>query len=107
MKNIVNKIPNNNTVQKNNRFEDRKPREKMYRGYTVEVPPGGDPLRAYRKIKRMLKENKVFEEMREREGYTKPSAKKRLARKMALLVKRRATRRFVEESTPWLVKRKK
>ena len=55
----------------------------------------------------MLKDNRVFEEMREREGFTPRSAKRREARKQALLVKRRATKRWIEEANPWLKKRKK
>ena len=106
MKNIANRIPNSRPDQRNDerRFP---PREKQYRGYTVEVPPGGDAVRAYRKIKKMLKDNKVFEEMRERESFTPRSAKRRLARKEALLIKRRATKRWIEEANPWLKKRKK
>ena len=86
MKNIANRIPNNNPHQ---RTDERRfpPREKQYRGYSVDVPPGGDAIRAYRKIKKMLKDNRVFEEMREREGFTPRSAKRREARKQALLSK--------------------
>lgn len=106
MKNIVNRIPNNSPHQ---RTDERRfpPREKQYRGYSVDVPPGGDAVRAYRKIKKMLKDNKVFEEMRERETFTPRSAKRRLARKEALMIKRRATKRWIEETNPWLKKRKK
>ena len=106
MKNIANKIPNNNPHQRNDerRFP---PREKQFRGYSVDVPPGGDAVRAYRKIKRMLKENRVFEEMRERESFTPRSAKRREARKQALLIKRRANKKRQEEINPWLNKRKK
>jgi ribosomal protein S21 len=106
MKNIANRIPNSRPDQ---RTDERRfpPREKQYRGYTVEVPPGGDAVRAYRKIKKMLKDNKVFEEMRERESFTPRSAKRRLARKEALMIKRRATKKWIEETNPWLKKRKK
>jgi ribosomal protein S21 len=106
MKNIANKIPNNNPHQRNNdgRFP---PREKQYRGYSVDVPPGGDAVKAYRKIKRMLKDNKVFEEMRERETFTPRSQKRRLARKEALMIKRRANKKRMEEINPWLKTRKK
>lgn len=55
----------------------------------------------------MLKDNKVFEEMRERESFTPRSAKRRLARKEALMIKRRATKKWIEETNPWLKKRKK
>ena len=106
MKNIANRISNSRPDQ---RTDERRfpPREKQYRGYTVEVPPGGDAVRAYRKIKKMLKDNKVFEEMRERESFTPRSAKRRLARKEALMIKRRATKKWIEETNPWLKKRKK
>lgn len=106
MKNIANRIPNSRPDQKNDerRFP---PREKQYRGYSVDVPPGGDAIRAYRKIKKMMKEDKFFEEMRERETFTPRSQKRRLARKEALMIKRRATKRWIEEANPWLKKRKK
>jgi hypothetical protein len=45
--------------------------------------------------------------MRERETFTPRSAKRRLARKEALLIKRRATKKRIEETNPWLSKRKK
>ena len=106
MKNIINKIPNKNPY---NRSDDRRfpPKEKQYRGYSVEVPPGGDAIRAYRKIKKMMKEDKFFEEMRERETFTPRSQKRRLARKEALLIKRRANKKRMDEINPWLNKRKK
>ena len=106
MKNIINKIPNKNPY---NRSDDRRfpPKEKQYRGYSVEVPPGGDAIRAYRKIKKMMKEDKFFEEMRERETFTPRSQKRRLARKEALMIKRRANKKRQEEINPWLNKRKK
>ncbi len=106
MKNIINKIPNSHPHQ---RSDERRfpPREKQYRGYSVDVPPGGDAVRAYRKIKRMLKDNKVFEEMRERETFTPRSQKRRLARKEALMIKRRANKKRQEEINPWLNRRKK
>ena len=106
MKNIINKIPNKNPY---NRSDDRRfpPKEKQYRGYSVEVPPGGDAIRAYRKIKKMMKEDKFFEEMRERETFTPRSQKRRLARKEALMIKRRANKKRMDEINPWLNKRKK
>ena len=106
MKNIINKIPNKNPY---NRSDDRRfpPKEKQYRGYSVEVPPGGDAIRAYRKIKKMMKEDKFFEEMRERETFTPRSQKRRLARKEALMIKRRANKKRMDEINPWLKTRKK
>ena len=38
---------------------------------------GEDAVRAYRKIKRWIKEDKFIEEIRERQHYTKPSEIKR------------------------------
>lgn len=73
----------------------------------MDVPPGGDAIRAYRKIKKMLKDNRVFEEMREREGFTPRSEKRRLARKEALMIKRRANKKRQDEINPWLNRRKK
>ena len=106
MKNIINKIPNKNPY---NRSDDRRfpPKEKQYRGYSVDVPPGGDAIRAYRKIKKMMKEDKFFEEMRERETFTPRSQKRRLARKEALMIKRRANKQRQDEINPWLKTRKK
>ena len=106
MKNIANKIPNSRYGQ---RTDERRfpPKEKQYRGYSVEVPAGGDAIRAYRKIKKMMKDDKFFEEMRERETFTPRSQKRRLARKEALLIQRRATKKRIEETNPWLNKRKK
>lgn len=106
MKNIANKIPSSRYGQ---RTDERRfpPKEKQYRGYSVEVPPGGDAIRAYRKIKKMMKDDKFFEEMRERETFTPRSQKRRLARKEALLIQRRATKKRIEETNPWLNKRKK
>jgi len=47
----------------------------------VEVPAGGDAVRAYRKIKRWIKEDKFIEQIRDNNVYTKPSAIKREKRK--------------------------
>jgi ribosomal protein S21 len=47
----------------------------------VEVPPGGDAVRSYRKIKKWIKEDRFIEELRERQYYQKPSFKKREAEK--------------------------
>ena len=48
-----------------------------FQGYYVEVPPGGDAVRSYRKIKKWIKEDKFIEELRDRQFYQKPSFKKR------------------------------
>ena len=47
----------------------------------MEVPAGGDAVRAYRKIKRWIKEDKFIEQIRDNSVYTKPSAIKREKRK--------------------------
>lgn len=63
-------------------FKKRPPREKEFKGYYVDVTrSGGDAIRAYRKLKRMYKETKFFEEMRERVAYKKPSEIRREYRK--------------------------
>ena len=54
------------------------PRPPMPSGcqYHVEVRPGEDPMRAYRKIKKKIKDDKFFEEIKERQHFQKPSFKK-------------------------------
>ena len=59
-------------------------------GYFVDVTKsGGDAVRAYRKIKRKIKEDRFLEELRDRQYYTKPSAKKREKRKRARITIKR------------------
>lgn len=71
----------------------RVPREREFKGYYVDVTKsGGDAIRAFRKLKRMYKDTKFFEEMREREYYTPPSARKREAEKKRQQVLRRLQR---------------
>ena len=48
-----------------------------FQGYYVEVPSGGDAVRAYRKIKRWIKEDKFIEQIRANNTYQKPSEIKR------------------------------
>ena len=64
-------------MRKNNRTN----RPLGFHGYYVEVPAGGDAIRAYRKIKRWNKEDKFIEQIRDNGVYTKPSAIKREKRK--------------------------
>ena len=52
-----------------------------FQGYYVEVREGEDAIRAYRKIKRWIKEDKFIEQIRDNNVYTKPSAIKREKRK--------------------------
>ena len=44
-----------------------------FQGYYVEVREGEDAIRAYRKIKRWIKEDKFIEEIRNKNTYRKPS----------------------------------
>ena len=48
-----------------------------FQGYYVEVPEGGDAMRAYRKIKRWIKNDRFIEQLRDRQYFQKPSFKKR------------------------------
>jgi len=53
-------------------------------GYSVDVTKaGGDAVRAYRKIKRKIKEDRFLEELRDRQYYKKPSEVKREKNKQA------------------------
>ena len=44
-----------------------------FNGYYVEVRPGEDAIRAYRKIKKHMKEDKFFETEKLRSHFRKPS----------------------------------
>ena len=48
-----------------------------FQGYYVEVREGEDALKAYRKIKRWIKEDKFIDQIRANNTYQKPSEKKR------------------------------
>jgi len=48
-----------------------------FQGYYVEVREGEDAVRAYRKIKRWIKEDKFIDQIRANNVYSKPSAIKR------------------------------
>ena len=58
---------------------DNKPRFKKterpfgFRGYYVEVRPGEDAIRAYRKIKRDIKEDNFIDQIKNSNTYRKPS----------------------------------
>ena len=58
---------------------DSKPRFKKterpfgFRGYYVEVRPGEDAIRAYRKIKRDIKEDNFIDQIKNSNTYRKPS----------------------------------
>ena len=48
-----------------------------FQGYYVEVRDGEDAVRAYRKIKRWIKEDKFIDQIRANNTYQKPSESKR------------------------------
>ena len=48
-----------------------------FQGYYVEVREGEDAVKAYRKIKRWIKEDKFIEQIRANNTYQKPSEIKR------------------------------
>ena len=48
-----------------------------FQGYFVEVRDGDDAVRAYRKIKRWIKEDKFIDQIRANNTYQKPSEIKR------------------------------
>ena len=54
-----------------------------HRYFVDVVKAGGDPVRAYRKIKRKIKQDRFLEELRDRQYYVKPSEKKRERKKRA------------------------
>ena len=58
--------------------------------YYVDVTKsGGDAVRAYRKIKRKIKQDRFIEELRERQYYRKPSERKREKQKRARITIKR------------------
>ena len=63
-----------------------------FHGYYAEVPEGGDVMRAYRKIKKKIKDDKIIEELRDRQYYQKPSFKKRERQKRKKQVLRKLQR---------------
>lgn len=63
-----------------------------FQGYYVEVREGEDAVRAYRKIKRWMKEDKFIDQIRENNVYTKPSAIKREKQKQKRKILRKLQR---------------
>lgn len=59
------------------RFKKKTERPLGFRGYYVEVRAGEDPIRAYRRIKRHIKEDNFIDQIRDNNVYKKPSAIKR------------------------------
>ena len=63
-----------------------------FHGYYVEVRDGEDAIRAYRKIKRWIKEDKFIDQIRANNIYQKPSAIKREKQKERRKVLRKLQR---------------
>tara|TARA_Y100000592_G_scaffold56292_1_gene88447 strand:+ start:4049 stop:4342 length:294 start_codon:yes stop_codon:yes gene_type:complete len=67
-------------VQQRNKFKPKfkkSSRPLGFQGYYVEVREGEDAVRAYRKIKRWIKEDKFIDQIRANNTYQKPSEIKR------------------------------
>ena len=89
--------------QRNNQFKkswdskpkrEWKPRPAMPSNcrYYVEVRDGEDPMRAYRRIKKKMKDDKFIEQIKERQYFQKPSEKRQEKIKKRALVLRRLQR---------------
>ena len=63
-----------------------------FQGYYVEVREGEDAIRAYRKIKRWIKEDKFIEQIRANNTFQKPSEIKREKQKERKKVLRKLRR---------------
>ena len=63
-----------------------------FQGYYVEVREGEDAVRAYRKIKRWIKEDRFIDQIRANNTYSKPSAIKREKQKERRKVLRKLQR---------------
>ena len=63
-----------------------------FKGYYVEVRDGEDAIRAYRKIKRWMKEDKFVEQVRSKNTFQKPSEIKREKQKERRKVLRKLRR---------------
>ena len=60
--------------------------------YYAEVREGEDPMRAYRKIKKKIKDDKFFDILKEKQYYQKPSFKKREKSKKRRIVLKKLQR---------------
>ena len=69
----------------------RQPRPPNCR-YYIEVRDGEDPMRAYRKIKKKMKDDRFIEEIKERQYYTKRSDKRQERLKKRRMVLQRLRR---------------
>tara|TARA_Y100001938_G_scaffold148608_1_gene232877 strand:+ start:13421 stop:13714 length:294 start_codon:yes stop_codon:yes gene_type:complete len=63
-----------------------------FQGYYVEVREGEDAIKAYRKIKRWIKEDKFIDQIRANNTYQKPSEVKREKQKERKKVLRKLRR---------------
>jgi ribosomal protein S21 len=63
-----------------------------FQGYYVEVREGEDAVRAYRKIKRWIKEDRFIDQIRDNNIYKKPSEIKREKQKERRKVLRKLRR---------------
>ena len=71
--------------QRNKPWSPRPPNCRYY----VEVRDGEDPMRAYRKIKKKIKDDKFFDKVKERQYFQKPSFKKQeRAKKRKMVLKK-------------------
>jgi|TARA_R110001592_G_scaffold9047_7_gene48534 ribosomal protein S21 len=77
-----------------------------FHGYYVEVRDGEDPLRAYRKMKKWIKEDKFVETVKAKSVFMKPSEKKREKAKEKKLVLRKLRRERDENVFMGRIKRK-
>ena len=80
-----------NKLQQNRRWSPRTERPANCR-YYVEIRDGEDPMRAYRKIKKKMKDDKFIEEIKERQFYTKPSDRRQERIKKRRMVLKRLQR---------------
>ena len=72
-------------------YQQTRPRPHNCR-YYVEVRDGEDPMRAYRRIKKKIKDDKFIEEIKERQYYTKPSDRRQERIKKRRMVLKRLQR---------------
>ena len=63
-----------------------------FSGYYVDVPEGGDAMRAYRKMKKWIKEDRFVERVKEKSTFRKPSEIKREKEKQKKIVLRKLRR---------------
>ena len=75
----------------------KKTREPGFHGYYAEVRDGDDPMRAFRTIKKKQKDDRFFEELKDRQYFRKPSFIKREKEKKRKQTIRRASR----ENASW------